>query len=88
MKKKREKKWEEDEGEGDLHGRCSSGRHHTRDQHQTAWLKFQHSCHEEEASRPKGSIRSHCDAQGSVFIFVLHLLNCFLFLFFCTATSS
>lgn len=55
----------------------------TREQHQTARLNFQHSCHEEEASWPKGQNKSHCDAQGNVFTFVLNLLNCF-----CPAKSS
>ncbi len=58
-KKKGEKKWEEDE--------AINQRRFRRQEHQTAWLKFQHSCHGEEASWPKGQNKNHCDAQRNVF---------------------
>lgn len=81
-KEKKGKKWEEDVNQRRFTGdaNCSRGHHHRQEQHQTAWLTFQHSCHVEEASRPKAQNKNLCDAQGNVFYIVTrsHLIAVFL----------
>ena len=71
-RKRRGKKWEEDVNQRRFvrDANCSRGHHHRQEQHQTAWLTFQHSCHVEEASRPKAQNKNLCDTQGNVFYIV------------------